>query len=276
MENKDIIIIILIIIIFYLIICKKNINDSFSTRDSSNIDELKKEIIEESFKKVKQKVSEKVTITESIKNLGLISRKILKNIGGDDELYIPGTLKVNKLRITNQDGTQTYILKLDDDMNLTITSTTEGNIILNETISKLYTSNLSVTDDIKFGDSPSEKGYAKKSFDSGTRINAKKIRTPTLNTNNINSTKITTGCLYATTLKTDFINTHTNNNIYIKSPLNINKEFCVNNNDHGIKFMDGDGIQYGHINIHKHNNNEIKFALHGRGGKKLALYHQTD
>ena len=75
MENKDIILIILIIIVLYLLFCDNRKN---------------KEI-----KKVKEQLSERfsnenITITESIKNLGLIAAKLQE----DGNITIPGNVKI--------------------------------------------------------------------------------------------------------------------------------------------------------------------------------------
>lgn len=68
METKDIILIILVIIVLYLLVCNNN-NETFKKNTLKKIDNFT------------TSESENITITESIKNLGIIARELQNNNG---------------------------------------------------------------------------------------------------------------------------------------------------------------------------------------------------
>tara|TARA_Y100000589_G_scaffold330921_1_gene382207 strand:+ start:64 stop:426 length:363 start_codon:yes stop_codon:yes gene_type:complete len=80
MENKDIILFILTICVIYLLYCNKNKNHESFPESTSGISGRLREAIVEEITKMKNEITNK-SITESIKNLGLLAKEIQDNNG---------------------------------------------------------------------------------------------------------------------------------------------------------------------------------------------------
>jgi hypothetical protein len=105
MNNKDIILFILIICVIYLLYCncnKESFNDTTSstgvtTTSTPLPDDITLEDIEKIFERKIQDLNterSQVSITESIKNLGILAKRMNQSIDGQSKLVLPSDLEV--------------------------------------------------------------------------------------------------------------------------------------------------------------------------------------
>ena len=111
MENKDIILIIIVICVIYLLYCnerKESFNDTTSSTGvtsstglTTTVTPLPEDItLEDIDRIVSRKIQDlntersQVNITESIKNLGILARRMNQSIDGQSKLVLPSHLEV--------------------------------------------------------------------------------------------------------------------------------------------------------------------------------------
>ena len=136
MKNKDIILIFLVIIVLYLLFCDnrknkeiKELKENFSTTTSSSASSSTSTTINNIDQEIRDKVEQylakrkEIPITESIKNLGIIAKKLQE----DQFLNLPGDFVI------------------DGDLKVKGKINTDGGITSNNYI---YTKGLSTTDNI--------------------------------------------------------------------------------------------------------------------------------